>query len=81
MEERKDERYKQKGSLKLKTKLFPQEILLKIKNTNILVVGAGGIGCELLKNLCLASFQNITLVILLYKQFSRLILIQLMLVT
>jgi len=34
----------------------------KIKEANLLVVGAGGIGCELLKNLVLAGFSKIDLV-------------------
>ena len=34
----------------------------KIKNAKILMVGAGGIGCELLKNLVLAGFQDIKIV-------------------
>jgi molybdopterin/thiamine biosynthesis adenylyltransferase len=29
---------------------------------HVLVVGAGGIGCELLKNLVLARFENIEIV-------------------
>jgi ubiquitin-like 1-activating enzyme E1 B len=33
-------------------------------DAKLLVVGAGGIGCELLKNLVLAGFSNIHLVTL-----------------
>ena len=31
----------------------------KLESAKLLVVGAGGIGCELLKNLALAGFKNI----------------------
>jgi molybdopterin/thiamine biosynthesis adenylyltransferase len=34
----------------------------KIKNAKVFVVGAGGIGCELLKGLVLTGFKNITIV-------------------
>ena len=33
-----------------------------MKKSKLLVVGAGGIGCELLKNLVLTGFKNITAV-------------------
>ena len=33
-----------------------------IKSCKILVVGAGGIGCELIKNLVLTGFEDIELV-------------------
>lgn len=40
----------------------PSNLSSLIKNAKILVVGAGGIGCELLKNLVLSGFCNIVVV-------------------
>ena len=34
----------------------------KVDNSKLLVVGAGGIGCELIKNLVLTGFRQIDLV-------------------
>ncbi|KGB75813.1 ubiquitin-like 1-activating enzyme E1 B [Cryptococcus deuterogattii 99/473] len=42
--------------------LLGPEVYRKVRETNILVVGAGGIGCELLKNLVLVGFANIEII-------------------
>lgn len=38
------------------------ELVRRIKSSNILLVGAGGIGCEVLKGLLLAGFEKITII-------------------
>ncbi|WWD21375.1 hypothetical protein CI109_105860 [Kwoniella shandongensis] len=42
--------------------LLGPELFAKVRDTKILVVGAGGIGCELLKNLVLVGFANIEII-------------------
>ena len=42
--------------------IYGQEIASKILSSNLLVVGAGGIGCELLKTLSIAGFKKATIV-------------------
>lgn len=44
------------------TGVFENNLSELILNSKILVVGAGGIGCELLKNLVLSGFSDIELV-------------------
>lgn len=41
---------------------LPDEIGKKVSSCRILVVGAGGIGCELLKNLVLTGFTNLEVI-------------------
>ena len=42
--------------------VLPPSLGQKVMTTPILVVGAGGIGCELLKNLVLSGFKKMTVV-------------------
>ncbi|KAI0674079.1 hypothetical protein C8Q78DRAFT_1012729 [Trametes maxima] len=41
--------------------ILGQELYGRLPNTKVLLVGAGGIGCELLKNIVLTGFGDITL--------------------
>lgn len=41
---------------------FSKELWEKIHSSKLLVIGAGGIGCELIKNLILTGFQDIEIV-------------------
>ena len=47
---------------KMSNPVFDSELGTKVNTSKILVVGAGGIGCELLKNLVLTGFKDITVV-------------------
>ncbi len=38
------------------------DLAQKVAKSKLLMVGAGGIGCELLKNLVLSGFKDITIV-------------------
>lgn len=42
--------------------VFEPTLQQKIDNSKILVVGAGGIGCEVLKNLVMSGFPDIEIV-------------------
>lgn len=46
--------------------VFTETIQNTVKSSKVLVVGAGGIGCELLKNLVLTGFHDIEVVSLTY---------------
>ena len=51
---------------KMSNPVFDSELGTKVNTAKILVVGAGGIGCELLKNLVLTGFKDITVVSIIF---------------
>ena len=42
--------------------MMGQEAFAKVQQSRVLVVGAGGIGCEILKNLVMTGFLNIEVI-------------------
>ena len=46
----------------MQSEVLGVELGAVVKNAKVLVVGAGGIGCELLKNLVLTGFEDIEIV-------------------
>lgn len=42
--------------------IYGEETANKISSSNLLVVGAGGIGCELVKSLSLSGFTKISII-------------------
>merc|ERR1719370_1840734 len=45
-----------------KTGVMPGDLGSKVEAAKLLMVGAGGIGCELLKNLVLSGFKDIVVI-------------------
>ena len=43
-------------------RLYGDEVLTRIQSSRLLIVGAGGIGCELLKSLVLTGFLHLTVI-------------------
>lgn len=51
--------------------VFEPTLQQKINESKILVVGAGGIGCEVLKNLVMSGFPDIEIVSIFYSNFNK----------
>lgn len=53
---------------------FKNDLKEKIAASKIAVIGAGGIGCEILKNLVMCGFKDIEIVSFLFKSKTLLLL-------
>lgn len=54
--------FKMAGTSEIYRNVLGTDLSQCVENSKILVVGAGGIGCELLKNLVLTGFKDIEVV-------------------
>lgn len=52
--------------------MYGEEEVFKLNSSNVLIVGAGGIGCELVKNLTKSGFKKFSIIDLDVIEFSNL---------
>ena len=58
--------------------ILPSELKRPVLDARLLLVGAGGIGCEVLKNLVLAGFRTIEVVSFVFHLFFYIAFVQML---